>query len=87
MKGKRRKTRRQVPLVPQQYEGRVECALNALAASVSATQNLSLFLTEQLGAHWAELDYLLRAADRDLIHARRWLRGALRSTRRRRGRR
>jgi hypothetical protein len=67
------------PLEPQQYEDRVEKVLHALAAAVSASQNLTTYMGEQLGPQRADLDHLLKDADQDLTRARRWIRGALRS--------
>jgi predicted aconitase len=71
---KKRRKKHTVPPVPQQYEDRVEKALHALAASVSASQHLTTYMAEQLGPQWAELDHLLEAADRDMEEAQRWLR-------------
>ena len=58
---------------PQSYEPRVEIALYALNHALKSANYLTLFLTEQLGTNWQELDHLLVSARSELKHAETWL--------------
>ena len=58
---------------PQLYEHRTETALNALQHTLQTANYLTLFLTEQLGTNWQELDHLLAAARSEMKQADTWL--------------
>ena len=58
---------------PQSYEPRVEIALYALKHTLQSANYLTLFLTEQLGTNWQELDHLLAEARSELHRADTWL--------------
>ena len=58
---------------PQSYEPRVEIALYALNHTLQSANYLTLFLTEQLGPNWQELDHLLAAARSEIKQADTWL--------------
>ncbi len=58
---------------PQSYEPRVEIALYALKHTLKSANYLMLFLTEQLGTDWQDLDHLLVSARSELKQADNWL--------------
>ena len=58
---------------PQSYEHRTETALYALNHTLQSANHLMLFLTEQLGPNWQELDHLLAAARSEMKQAETWL--------------
>ena len=58
---------------PQVYEDRTEIALYALQHTLQSADKLTLFLTEQLGPEWQDLDHLLIAARDELKLADSWL--------------
>ena len=58
---------------PQSYEPRVEIALYALNHTLQSANYLTLFLTEQLGTDWQNLDHLLAAAHSEMKQAETWL--------------
>lgn len=58
---------------PQSYEPRTEIALYALNHTLQTANYLTLFLTEQLGPNWQELDHLFAAARSEMKHAETWL--------------
>ena len=58
---------------PQSYEHRTETALYALNHTLQSANHLMLFLTEQLGPNWQELDHLLTEARSELKQADIWL--------------
>ncbi|MEI6236727.1 MAG: hypothetical protein WCT04_27020 [Planctomycetota bacterium] len=58
---------------PQSYEHRTETVLYALKHALQSANYLTLFLTEQLGTDWQDLDHLLAAARSELKQADVWL--------------
>ena len=60
------------PERPQQYEERIEIAVEALHHAVSACRSLTDFLLAEQTPAWGR-DDLLRAASDDLRRAQRWL--------------
>ena len=58
---------------PQVYEDRTEIALYALQHTLQSADKLTLFLTEQLGPEWQDLDHLLIAARSELKQTNVWL--------------
>ena len=58
---------------PQTYEHRTEIAIYALRHTLKSANHLTLFLTEQLGPNWQELDHLLETARSELKQAEVWL--------------
>jgi hypothetical protein len=58
---------------PQTFEHRTEIAIYALRHTLKSANHLTLFLIEQLGPNWQELDHLLEAAHSELKQAEVWL--------------
>lgn len=70
---KKKQRKRSMSNRPQTYEPRNEIALYALQHILQSANNLTLFLTEQLGPNWQELDHLLDKACSEMKQAEVWL--------------
>jgi hypothetical protein len=70
---KQKKRKQSMTDRPQTYEHRTEIALYALRHTLKSVNHLTLFLIEQLGPNWQELDHLLVAARSEMKQAEVWL--------------